>query len=58
MVTHGKSPLETIKITSYDKINDTDNLEYFEGLNLNKELNEDKLLLKYENEITEEDNIT
>ena len=34
--THGKSPQETMKITSYDIINDIDNLEYFEGLILNK----------------------
>ena len=40
--THGKTPSETIKIISYDIINDMDNIKYFEGLNLNKELNEDK----------------
>ena len=48
--------LETIKIISHDIIKDINNLEYFDGLTLNKEINEDKLLLKYENEITEEDN--
>ena len=54
--TYNKSPLQTIKITSYDIIKDINNLEYFEGLNLNKELNEDRLLFKYENEITKEEN--
>ena len=48
--------LETIKIISHDIIKDINDLEYFDGLTLNKEINEDKLLLKYENEITEEDN--
>ena len=48
--------LETIKIISHDIIKDINNLEYFDGLTLNKEISEDKLLLKYENEITEEDN--
>ena len=48
--------LETIKIISHDIIKDINNLEYFDDLTLNKEINEDKLLLKYENVITEEDN--
>ena len=51
-----KPPLETIKITSYNIIKDIDNIEYFDGLKLNRELNEDKLLLRYENEVTEEEN--
>ena len=53
---HNTSVLETIKIISHNIIKDINNLEYFNGLHLNKEINEDKLLLKYENEITEEDN--
>ena len=48
--------LETIKIISHDIRKDINNLEYFDSLTLNKEINDDKLLLKYENEITEEDN--
>ena len=47
--------VNTIKINSRDIIKDSDNLEYFEGLNLNKELMEDKLLYKYQDEITEEE---
>ena len=54
--THNNASLETIKIISHDIIKDINNLEYFDGLSLNKEINENKLLLKYENEITEEDN--
>ena len=48
--------LETIKIISHDIIKDINNLEYVDGLTLNKEINEDKLLLKYDNEITEKGN--
>ena len=50
-----KDILDTIKINSYDLIKDIDNLEYFEGLNLNKELMEDKLSYKYQDEIDEEE---
>ena len=53
--TKSKDILNTIKINSYDLIKDIDNLEYFEGLNLNKELMEDKSLFKYQDEITEEE---
>ena len=54
-VTKIKDKVDTIKIKSHDIIKDIDNLEYFEGLNLNKELMEDKLLYKYQDEITEEE---
>ena len=54
--THNMVSLETIKIISHDIIKDINNLQYFDGLTLNKEISEDKLLLKYENEITEEGN--
>ena len=54
-VTKIKDLVNTIKINSHDIIKDIDNLEYFEGLNLNKELMEDKLLYKYQDEITEEE---
>ena len=54
--THNMASLETIKIISHDIMKDMNNLEYFDGLTLNKEINEDKLLSKYENEMTEEDN--
>ena len=47
--------VNTVKINSHDIIEDVDNLEYFEGLNLNKELMEDKSLYKYQDEITEEE---
>ena len=54
-VTNSKDIVNTIKINSHDIIKDVGNLEYFEGLNLNKELMEDKLLYKYQDEITEEE---
>ena len=54
-VTKIKDMVNTIKINSHDIIKDIDNLEYFEGLNLNKELMEYKLLYKYQDEITEEE---
>ena len=47
---------QTTKITSYNIIKDIYNLEYFEGLELNDNLIEDKILQKYENEITEKYN--
>ena len=53
--TKDKDILNTIKINSYDLIKDIDNLEYFEGLNLNTKLIEDKLLYKYQDEISEEE---
>ena len=56
--TKSKDISNTIKINSYDLIKDFDNLEYFEGLNLNKELMEDELLYKYQHEITEEERNT
>ena len=48
--------IKSIKITSHNIINSIDNLEYLEGTNLNKHLTEDKLLLKYENEIKDNKN--
>ena len=47
---------QTTKITSYNIIKDINNLEYFEGLELNDNLIEDKILQRYENEITEKYN--
>ena len=51
-----KHSFQTTKITSYNIIKDINNLEYFEGLELNDNLIEDKILQKYENEITEKYN--
>ena len=50
-----KDVLTTIKTNSHGLIKDIDNLEYFIGLRLNKELIEDKSLFKYQDEITEEE---
>ena len=54
-INNSEDVVNTIKISSHDIIKDIDNLEYFEGMNLNKELKEDKLLYKYQNEIIEEE---
>ena len=47
---------QTTKITSYNIIKDINNLEYFEGLELNDNLIDDEILQKYGNEITEKYN--
>ena len=37
-------------------MNSIDNLEYIDGIDLNKHSHEDKILLKYENEIKDNEN--
>ena len=48
--------IKSIKIISHDIMRSIDNLEYLEGTDLNKHSTEDKLLLKYENEIKDNEN--
>ena len=48
--------IKSIKIISHDIINSIDNLEYLEGTDLNRYSTEDKLHLRYENEIKDNEN--
>ena len=48
--------IKTAKIVSHDIMNSIDNLEYLDGIDLSKYLPEDKILLKYENEIKDNEN--
>ena len=48
--------IKSIKIISHDTINSINNLEYLDGTDLNRYSTEDKLLLKYENEIKDNEN--
>ena len=48
--------IKTTKIVSHDIMNSIDNLEYLDGIDLNKHSSEDKILLKYENEIKDNEN--
>ena len=48
--------IKSIKIISHDIINSIDNLEYLEGTDLNRYSTEDKLLLKFENELKDNEN--
>ena len=48
--------IKTAKIVSHDVMNSIDNLEYLDGIDLNKHSSEDKKLLKYENEIKDNEN--
>ena len=48
--------IKTAKIVSHDIMNSIDNLEYLDGIHLNKHSSEDKILLKYENEIKDNEN--
>ena len=54
-INNSEDVVNSIKINSHDIIKNIDNIEYFEGKNLNKELKEDKLLYKYQDEIIEEE---
>ena len=48
--------IKTAKIVSHDIMNSIDNLEYLDGIDLNKHSPEDKILLKYENKIKDNEN--
>ena len=48
--------IKTAKIVSHDIMNSIDNLEYLDEIELNKHSSEDKKLLKYENEIKDNEN--
>ena len=48
--------IKTAKIISHDIMNSIDNLKYLDGIDLNKHSPEDKILLKYENEIKDNEN--
>ena len=49
--------IKTAKIASHNIMNSIDNLEYLDGIDLNKHSSEDKKLLKYENEIKDNENL-
>ena len=48
--------IKSVKIISHDIMNSIDNLEYLDGIDLNRYLTDDKLLLKYKNEIRNNEN--
>ena len=48
--------MKTAKIVSHDIMNSIDNLEYLDGIDLNKYSSEDKKILEYENEIKDNEN--
>ena len=48
--------IESAKIVSHHIMNSIDNLEYLDGIDLDRYLTEDKLLSKYENEIKDNEN--